>query len=413
MAVLFIALLHAGCVSQPPIGFLAVGDTGYSYAFLDEEDYAAPKTLAEFEAAERAKWIEDGRGAEPFVLWPAHRVAQTGGYVAASGLQPVATAMRKFCVSAGCDFGVMLGDNIYPDGATANADGRDDERFRLVFTEPYGPLAAGRPDFRFYAALGNHDWKTSRAGALAQAEWLGANRPFYMDGFFYRVKPAAARGEVELFVIDTELLLATRQIPETSMREDGTEVVQTEHEDVQPWLSEQSDAERGMAEWLAAALASSDAKWKIVVGHHPLWSTSGGKVAQARALRALILPALCRHADMYLAGHEHTLEVHTDDCSVALPDTRVEPLLQVVSGAGAKQRPSHAALTGRQPRENPELKTLYARGMVWGFAHVTLAGDRLTVEILSTPDDGGGRVQEEFTYTVPRRSGAAPPGATQ
>ncbi|MGE3665520.1 MAG: hypothetical protein AB7G51_02725, partial [Steroidobacteraceae bacterium] len=158
--------------------------------------------------------------------------------------------------------------------------------------------------------------------------------------------------------------------------------------------------------WLERALATSTARGKIVVGHHPLWSTAGSKFAQARALRSLILPTLCRYADMYLAGHEHTLEMHLDDCTRALPGAHVPPLLQVVSGAAAKQRPSNGAFAARQQAANPELRSLFSRGMVWGFAHVSIDGDRATARLLSTPDDAGGQPVEEFRYNVARRSQA-------
>ena len=52
-----------------------------------------------------------------------------------------------------------------------------------------------------------------------------------------------------------------------------------------------------MAQWLEAALRESTARWKIVIGHHPIWSSAGSKFQQARMLRRLILPALCRYAD--------------------------------------------------------------------------------------------------------------------
>jgi hypothetical protein len=99
--------------------------------------------------------------------------------------------MREFCEGpAACEFAVMLGDNIYPDGATAGADGRDDaERFRKIFYEPYAPLAAYSKQFRIYAALGNHDWRTSREGAMAQVRYHETTPPFYMNGIRYQVAP--------------------------------------------------------------------------------------------------------------------------------------------------------------------------------------------------------------------------------
>jgi len=387
---------------RPAIGFIAFGDSGYHYDFLDPEDIAAD--LDAYIAMERADWLEDRRAPEEFVPAPPHALPD-GRVIAASGLDPVARAMRSYCSVADCRFAAMLGDNIYPDGATAGADGRSDaERFAAVFTGPYGAFGDIAPGFRIYAALGNHDWNTSRAGAEAQLAFLESTPPFYMDGYFYRVAPPGLEGEVELFVIDTELLLAQLPVPETEVDWDGSEILLPEYDDLSPAVAQQSDAERGMAAWLEQALATSTARWKIVIGHHPLWSTAGSKFAQARALRGLILPTLCRHADLYLAGHEHTLEAHLDDCSKALPGAHVKPLLQVVSGAAAKQRPSNPLFAAKQQMNNPELRSLFSRGMVWGFAHVTLEGEHATVKLVSTPNDSGGRMVEEFEIMLARRS---------
>ena len=140
-----------------------------------------------------------------------------------------------------------------------------------------------------------------------------------------------------------------------------------ELEHFEPWAAPQNEAERNMVQWLEASLASSKARWKIVIGHHPLWSTAGSKFQQARSLRRLILPALCRYADLYLAGHEHTLEVHTDDCTEALPGSDVTPLPQVVSGSASKMRPTNSAFIRQQLKAHPELHTLFARGLDLGL----------------------------------------------
>ena len=159
-----------------------------------------------------------------------------------------------------------------------------------------------------------------------------------------------------------------------------------------------------MVDWLERSLAESPARWKIVMGHHPIWSSAGSKFQQARALRALILPALCRHADLYLAGHEHTLELHTDACQ-DVPEARDRPPLpEVVSGAASKQRPLNTAFAHHQVRQNPELTSVWTRGLIWGFAHVTLQWDEATVRMISTPDDGSGVPQVEFEHRFQRRS---------
>ena len=252
--------------------------------------------------------------------------------------------------------------------------------------------------------MGNHDWKTSRAGALAQVAYLSTTVPFYMDGVAYRVQPPAAQGEVELFVIDTTVMLAGQTVYEDSLADDARELRPSRREDPDPWVAPRTRTERDMAAWLERSLAESDARWKIVIGHHPLWSSAGSKYEQARVLRRLILPALCRHADVYLAGHDHTLELHYDDCSRALPGAAVQPLPAVVSGAASKQGALNTAFMRHQLARYPQLSTAWARGLVWGFAHLTLSGEEATLRFIETPDDASGAVQPIHTARFTRRS---------
>jgi tartrate-resistant acid phosphatase type 5 len=288
----------------------------------------------------------------------------------------------------------------------ANED--DAQRFRDVFITPYGSLVEGRDSFRIYSVLGNHDWHTSRDGALAQVRFLETTPPFFMNGLFYRVVPAAAHGEVEIFALDTEVLLAGTTVYEAVLAEDASEVETTEPEELEPWAAPQNDAERNMVRWLETSLAGSKARWKIVIGHHPLWSTAGSKFQQAKSLRRLILPALCRYADLYLAGHEHTLEVHTDNCTEALPGSDVTPLPQVVSGSASKMRPTNSTFIRQQLKAHPELRTFFARGLTWGFAHLTFEGDSATVRMIETPRDGSGTTQVTYEHSFSRRSSSGP-----
>jgi len=408
-----LALLQ-GCGSEPDrrpspaalpasIGIVAVGDTGYGYDFLDPDDYAAGETVADYLARERAEWREDRRPPADFATAPPHQLPDDGGVVAASGLWPVARAMQTYCAAQACDFATLHGDNVYPDGLTLGADGRSDaDRLRLLLAEPLGPLAGSNDAFRIYTALGNHDWRTSRGGALAQLKFLENSRPFYMDGLFYRVVPPNARGLVELFIIDTTLLLATTAVREVAVAEDGSEQFLPESDENPKGALPLAAGEGQQAAWLAQALASSTARWKIVMGHHPLWSSGGTKSEQARVLRRMLLPALCKDADLYLSGHDHTLELHLDDCREA--GGAKKPLLQVVSGAGAKQRPVHQPFAARQVRDNPQLTSLWARGLVWGFVHLTVDEDQARVRVISTANDGGGIPVEEFVYDYPRRT---------
>ena len=391
-------------------GLLIFGDHGYDLRYLERDDYEPPLDWDGYVAKEREEWLEDKRPPGEFEPPAATRHA-SGGWVAATGLLPVASAMTQHCRDAArCDFAVMLGDNIYPNGATRGADGHDDAaRFERLFREPFGGWQSWGRDFRIYVTLGNHDWKTSREAAMDQVSWLERTPPFYMPGISYRVKPPAAHGEAELFVIDTTVLLAGHDVFEDSLADDGSELVSTELEAPDPWARPADKRERDMAAWLERSLAESTARWKIVVAHHPLWSSAGSKYEQARVLRRLILPALCRYADLYVAGHDHTLELHHDDCREALPGEQVRPLPSVVSGAASKQRALNTNFMRHQAQKYPQLRTEWARGLVWGFAHLAVSGDSATLTFVETPDDGTGKPETVHVATLERRSAGQPP----
>jgi hypothetical protein len=299
----------------------------------------------------------------------------------------------------------MLGDNIYPSGATLGADGFDDaSRFKDILTDPYANIVAQPEDYLTYAVLGNHDWFNGREAGFAQIDFLEKAEKFYMDGPFYSVKPPAGNGEIELFVIDTDMVLAKVPVYEAHLNADGSErtsdVVKPPEFIVEPL----SDAEQNIVPWLEHALKESTAQWKLVVGHHPLWSSKGEKHQETRALRSLILPMLCRYADVYIAGHAHTLEIHTDNCEVALGAPAEVQLVQIISGAASRQRPVHSSFMRHQAKKYPEHKTLWAEGLLWGFIHMQISEDTAKVTVMSVPDDGSAEISVDFEYELKRRS---------
>ena len=167
----------------------------------------------------------------------------------------VAQQMAAYRQQFRFDFVLMAGDNIYEGPASA-----DD--YRVKFEEPYAALLAD--GVRFYAVLGNHDDPNQRHYA-----------PFNMHGHrYYTFTPpanvlAALVTDVRVFALDS-----------TNM--DGPQ---------QAWLADQ--------------LAKSKARWKIVVLHHPLY-TSGRYGFQARLFRWQIESLLVQHgADVVFSGHEH------------------------------------------------------------------------------------------------------------
>lgn len=387
------------------LSFVVFGDSGYIPSYeRPEADEPPLRTAGEYLANEVRDHLERNATLENFRPTPMIFESALGSYIAASGLYPVAWSMDEICRTRGCDFAAMLGDNIYPDGATLGADGITDERrFEDMLDRPFRTLGEGVPEFLIYSMLGNHDWRISREAALAQVRYLQSHPRFHMPDLFYREKPPAARGAVEIFVIDTEMMLAGTTVHKDELAEDGSEIPTDELESWDPHIRPQTDAERDMAAWLERSLAESTARWKIVLGHHALWSGGGSKFTKARALRKLMMPAICRHADAFFSGDDHMLEVYTDSCEQYAGAPK-EPLPVVVSGAASKYRPLNPAFMRHQLQANPQLRNLWSQGAVWGFAYARLEGEVLKLDMYTTPADFSGRPVQEASFEFRHRS---------
>ncbi len=409
---LFLAHADEAAEAQSPggsdldVGILIFGDTGYGPDYPEDTDFEDSFNVEQYLASEWETWLEDKRPPDEYRPRPYEFSEVTGGMIPESGMDEVSAAMKAYCLAEQrCDFGVLLGDNIYPSGATLGADGIDDsKRFKDLLQDPFGNLVESPADYLTYVTLGNHDWETSRAGGFAQIRYLETAPGFYIDGPFYSVKPPAGEGQVELFVIDTSMILATVDVRADRLNDDGSEGSLGDIEEPDYDVHPMTDAERNQVQWLENALSNSTARWKLVLAHHPIWSSAGGKFEQARVLRELLMPALCRYADVYLAGHEHTLEIHTDNCETVLGEPAEQPLVQIVSGAGAKQRPIHSTFMAHQERKYPQLTTEFAEGLLWGFAHMQVDGDSASVTMLAVPDDGHSSFVELIDYSFDRRS---------
>lgn len=150
---------------------------------------------------------------------------------------------------------LMAGDNIYEGPATP-------EDYRVKFEAPYAALL--EKGVRFYAVLGNHDDPEQRHYP-----------PFNMHGHrYYTFAPpgsliAGLVTDVQVFAVDSTNL-------------DGQQ-----------------------RQWLADQLGDSKARWKIVLMHHPLY-TSGRYPTEARLTRWRLESLLVDHGvDVVFSGHEH------------------------------------------------------------------------------------------------------------
>lgn len=332
-------------------------------------------------------------------------IGDTGVQPPEGNLDKTSKAVAEFCrEEAKCGFMLMSGDNIYPKGASADP-AKDAPVFKTLFTDPFAPFAASNPGAPVVVALGNHDWYNSREGALAQVAFHEQNRPFYMNGLFYRYRVSDDQGGVDVFVVDTEMLLSTMTLPDYDSSADGA-MIATGKTDPGGDTNARpvTDAEKQQLKWLERALASSDARWKFILAHHPLWQgRPDSKYAQSIALRELLLPMACRHADAYFAGHQHSIELHEDDCSSVakaegLPTNPYAPLPVVVSGAGAKERSVSSDFARWQSHKFPQNTVRISWGDRPGFVGASLANGKLSITPIKVMGDGARQPGDVFKY---------------
>ncbi|MGJ8681463.1 metallophosphoesterase [Paraglaciecola sp.] len=415
-------LAVGGCSTQQPepqnidnINFIAFGDGGYSVEYPKQKHIDKALSKQEFIEEERKDWLEDYRPIAEFDHAPIHVYPDTKIATEKSGATPVGLAMAKLCDIRPCDFAIQLGDNIYPDGADAD-DGKDDQkRMNDLILAPLQPLFSQDPNLVVYSALGNHDWKSSRKGVALQTKWMKTQPNFHMDDRgYYSYKIGGAGQDVEFFVLDTNMLLAGQTFYEVPLLPDGSEQDETtamekgiaELEDIEPHEGPVNNEDKVQLTWLEDGLAKSTAKWKIVYGHHILWSIGGTKYSEGHVLRKLLLPSLCQFADAYIAGHEHDLELLTDDCSTILGDSNKPKLPLIISGAASKMRGKHTPFAEQQEKLYGQMDLVWSKSFTWGFSHMELDNHKnmLKVEFYSTPRLGNGELIKEQVFTFSRRN---------
>jgi len=198
---------------------------------------------------------------------------------------------------------VLAGDNIYNNGEI--------EKVSAVFEKPYQALL--KAGVRFRACLGNHDIRTNNGNDQLRY----AN--FNMTGRYYTFREET----VQFFALDTN----------------GNA----------DWAAQLA--------WLEAELKGSDAPWKIVFGHHPIYSS--GRYGTDETLVATLTPLFQRYGvQLYINGHEHNYE----------RTVPIQGTTYLITGIGGAQLRS----VGQSEW------TAYAASQ-YGFAALEVYGDRLEI----------------------------------
>ena len=247
----------------------------------------------------------------------------------------VAEAMSQACRESGCDAALVLGDLIYPRGVKS----ADDRRFATHFEQPYEVVGP----FPFWMSPGNHDHRRSGSveAEIAYAR-SGRSLRWRMPAAHYAVQ--GLPDWLHVYSLDTK------------------------------WIAEGS-ASREQAGAAAAALCGKPG-WRILAGHHPVYSNGrhGGDADAGRYLEPLVREC---GVQAYFAGHDH----HQEHISTASFE-------QFVQGAAARRR---GVDTVSYPAER-QMSQRFARSTL-GFAVAAFTERVMEVRFFA---GGDGRAREIY-----------------
>jgi tartrate-resistant acid phosphatase type 5 len=260
----------------------------------------------------------------------------------------VATQMGIAAQSMDAKFVIAVGDNFYEDGVSSVDDPQWQSSFEKVYVAPSLQVP-------WWVALGNHDY---HGNCDAQIEYGKTSKRWNMPArYFTRTEKIDADNAVDFFFLDT--------MPMATFDDDEAQFHDNVKWDVLP---------KQMA-WFESALKASTAPWKIVIGHHPVFS--GGEHGDTPYIVEQVLPLLEKYkVQAYINGHDHDLQ-HLQAGAVNL----------FCSGGGSKPRP--------KIKDLPQTK--FARGCS-GFAAVSLQKDKMDVRMV---DDKGNGL---YTFAVPQNA---------
>jgi tartrate-resistant acid phosphatase type 5 len=259
---------------------------------------------------------------------------------------------------------LLVGDNFYPCGISGLADPQ-----WTKITSHFGPT-----HLPIYPILGNHDYgdQQERRGG---ADWTCGHPDPGAE--------VSATGRITNWNFPARNYLLRSPLVDIAML------------DTQPIALDFTTSVAGSStageevSWLIETLGAMDSRWRIVVGHHTIYSSGmhGRKNdATQRRMRALLPILRQNHVDLYVCGHDHDLELIGDAHDANTP-------LFLVSGAGSgvdDMRPRKAA---------GEPATIYPRmpaKTYLGFAVLEIAENQLTITFY---DRAGTQTAGPFTMT--------------
>jgi len=195
---------------------------------------------------------------------------------------PYTNVMAQVSTAKNSQFTLAIGDNFYKGitigGTQHGVTGTDDPKWKTVFENQFPQPFFHKP---WYVLAGNHDYDGNEK---AQVEYTKLSKRWNFPSLYYEfVKKSKTGGSVQFFMTDSHVLWSGDSALASSGRKKDLKQLK----------------------WLERELKKSKATWKIVLGHHPIYTSKGSK----EWLVKKVVPLFEKYkVAAYINGHMHTFQ---------------------------------------------------------------------------------------------------------
>ncbi len=225
--------------------------------------------------------------------------------------KPIAKKMGEVAENMDIEFIIASGDTHHYDGVQSVTDPLWMTNYELIYSHPELLV-------EWYPILGNHEYKGNTQAVI---DYSKVSRRWCMPDRYYSKSFKSEDGESVLLVfVDTPPLI-DKYRNETESYPDAVK------QDMQKQL-----------DWIDSTLKNSTEKWKIVVGHHPIYAETSKTDTERKNLQDRLNPILQKHrVDMYVCGHIHNFQ------HIKYPQNGIN---YIVNSSGSLSRPIKEPIDG-------------------------------------------------------------------
>ncbi len=248
--------------------------------------------------------------------------------------KPVAEMMGEVAGITGIEFIAALGDVHHFWGVRSVNDPLWLTNYEWIYKHPELMIP-------WHPVLGNHEY---RGDTQAVLDYATVSRRWEMPSRYYSMTvPVADDAEVLLLFIDTAPLI-------DKYRENPVKFPDAGSQSMDEQLA-----------WIDATLGGSDARWKIVMGHHPVYAGTKKETRERTDLQQRLQPLLDTHdVDAEFSGHIHNFQ------HIRVPGSDVDYFVNTSASLTREVVPFEEALFG-SPDPGFALCTVTATELITTF----------------------------------------------